>query len=67
MHQDQLFPMHTEVILVSATWDDIQGWHVSTTSRAQGDTWTPHEWVHYDSLTAAELVDVVSAELYKRA
>jgi hypothetical protein len=59
-----MFPRRVEQVTLVASWHP-SGYSLRIAARLEGLQWSADAWVDYDSLSAAELVDVLLAELLK--
>jgi len=66
MIQDRLFRLAVESVNVNANHVAGEGWSVTITSRRQGEQWDESGASTYSSLSTAELLDVIDAELSTR-
>lgn len=66
MEQGRLFEVAPSAVSCTARWEHPMGWSVTITSHARPENGPTSVTEVYSDLTAAELLDVVSAVLAER-
>lgn len=66
MENERLFPIAPDAVTMSATWSWPDGWIVTFWSHTRAEHGPETESARYAHLTAAELLDVVAAEVARR-
>ena len=61
MSQQSMFPVALEAMNVMVYRSETGGWHLRVGVRLEGARWTGAEWIEYDGLSWAEVLDVIDA------